>query len=256
MTVTAELSGLPITKAGGGTEIPRHIAIIMDGNGRWARQRGLPRTEGHRRGVDVVRKVVQRASELGVGFLTLYSFSSENWSRPASEVSYLLGLLRRFVQKDLKSLHLNGIRVRIVGSRENLAPDILKMFEDAEELTRNNSKMTLVVAFNYGSRQEIVDAVRILAQDVAAGRIDPAAIDENAIGDRLYTTGIPDPDLIIRTSGEQRLSNFLLWQAAYAEFLFEPVNWPDFDATGLDRAVETYAKRDRRFGGLSTQANT
>lgn len=254
MTVIAELSGLPIVDVEGRCDVPRHIAIIMDGNGRWARARGLPRTEGHRRGVDAVRRIVQRSSERGVEFLTLYSFSSENWSRPESEVSYLLGLLRRFVQKDLSTLHKKGIRVRVIGSRGNLAPDILSMFEDAEALTRDNKGMTLVVAFNYGARRELMEAVQAIAQDVAAGRLDPSAIDEATIGNRLYTAGIPDPDLIIRTSGEQRLSNFLLWQAAYAEFLFEPALWPDFDEAALDRAIEEYAKRDRRFGGVTSQA--
>ncbi|AXS40412.1 isoprenyl transferase [Breoghania sp. L-A4] len=254
MTVTAKLSGLPIAGQGGDGDVPRHIAIIMDGNGRWARARGLPRTEGHRRGVDVVRRIVGRAAERGVSFLTLYSFSSENWSRPASEVSYLLGLLRRFVQKDLQTLHERGIRVRIIGSRENLAADILAMFEDAEERTRDNTGMTLVVAFNYGARCEIVEAAQSIARDVAAGRLDPAQITETTVDDRLYTSGIPNPDLILRTSGEQRLSNFLLWQAAYSEFLFVPDLWPDFDEAALDRAIGEYAKRDRRFGGVASQA--
>ena len=229
------------------------MPLLWDGNGRWAHARGLPRTEGHRRGVDAVRKIVQRANERGVAYLTLYSFSSENWSRPASEVSYLLGLLRRFVQKDLQTLHKNGIRVRVIGSRDNLAPDILALFKDAEELTRDNTRMTLVVAFNYGARCEIMEAVQAIARDVAAGRLDPDAVDDAAISSRLYTADIPDPDLIIRTSGEQRLSNFLLWQAAYSEFLFEPILWPDYDEAALDRAIEEYAKRERRFGGVASQ---
>ncbi|MDJ0929684.1 isoprenyl transferase [Breoghania sp.] len=235
---------------------PRHVAIIMDGNGRWAAARGLPRTEGHRRGADVIRRIVRRSIEIGVEILTVFSFSSENWSRPATEVSYLLGLLRRFVRTDLANLHKNGVRVRVIGAREGLASDIRALLEEAEHLTCDNTKLTLVVAFNYGGRQELVAAAQKLAEDAAAGRLDPKSIDCDTISERLYTFDIPDPDLIIRTSGEQRLSNFLLWQAAYSEFYFETALWPDYDEEAFDRALAAFAKRDRRFGRVSSQAAT
>jgi undecaprenyl diphosphate synthase len=187
---------------------------------------------------------------MGVQYLTLYSFSTENWSRPAQEVSDLMGLLKRFIRNDLAELHRSGVRVKIIGRRDNLASDIRALLEEAEELTRNNANLTLAVAFNYGSRQEIVEAARRLAREVAAGRLDPDSIDLDAFGGALDTAGIPDPDLVIRTSGEQRLSNFLLWQSAYAEFVFLPTYWPDFDHRALEAAVREYAARDRRFGGV------
>jgi undecaprenyl diphosphate synthase len=230
---------------------PTHVGIIMDGNGRWAKARGLPRIEGHRRGVEAVRRAVRSAAELGMRYLTIYSFSSENWSRPASEVSDLMGLLKRFIRNDLADLHRNNIKVRVIGLRHNLAADIRAMLNEAEDLTRANTGMTLVVAFNYGARQEIVEAARKLAVEVAAGRLDPAAIDEAALAARLDTSDIPDPDLVIRTSGEQRLSNFLLWQAAYAEFVFLPMHWPDFDHAAFESALAQYAARERRFGGTA-----
>ena len=230
--------------------LPRHVGIIMDGNGRWAAARGLPRLEGHRRGVEAVRRTVRAAGELGVGYLTLYSFSAENWSRPAQEVSDLMGLLKRFIRNDLAELHKNGVRVRIIGRRDNLAPDIRSLLVEAEALTRDNRNLTLIVAFNYGSRQEIADAARRLAMKVMAGEIDPAKIDIALLGLELDTADFPDPDLIIRTSGEQRLSNFLMWQSAYAELVFTPSLWPDFDRNDLETALATYAARDRRFGGL------
>ena len=229
---------------------PRHIAIIMDGNGRWAASRGLPRFEGHRRGVEAVRRTVRAAADMGVRYLTLYSFSTENWSRPAQEVSDLMGLLKRFIRNDLAELHRSGVRVRVIGRRDNLAPDIRALLEEAEELTRDNTSLTLAIAFNYGSRQEIVEAARRLARDVAAGRLAPEAIDVDRLGGALDTADIPDPDLVIRTSGEQRLSNFLLWQSAYAEFVFLPIHWPDFDQRALESAVREFAARDRRFGGV------
>jgi undecaprenyl diphosphate synthase len=230
--------------------VPRHVGLIMDGNGRWAAQRGLPRFEGHRRGVEALRRAVRAAADLGVGWLTVYSFSSENWSRPRQEVSYLLGLLERFVRNDLAELHAAGVRVRIIGEREGLAPDLLALLDDAERLTRANAKMQLVVAFNYGARQEIVAAARRLAARVAQGAIGLDDIDLESFAGALDTADIPDPDLIIRTSGEQRLSNFLLWQAAYAEFVFLPLHWPDFDRAALEEAFRQYGARERRFGGV------
>jgi undecaprenyl diphosphate synthase len=233
---------------------PAHVAIIMDGNGRWAQARGLPRIEGHRRGVEAVRRAVRSAIDLGLGYLTIYSFSSENWSRPADEVSDLMGLLKRFIRNDLADLHRHNVKVRIIGLRRNLSLDLRALLNEAEELTRGNSGLTLVVAFNYGARQEIVEAARKLALEAAAGRLDAAAIDDAALGAQLDTAGIPDPDLVIRTSGEQRLSNFLLWQAAYAEFVFLPIHWPDFDHAAFQSALAQYAARERRFGGTTTPA--
>ena len=239
-----------------GRSAPRHVGIIMDGNGRWAAARGLPRFEGHRRGVEAVRRAVREASDLGIEYLTLYSFSAENWSRPAQEVSDLMGLLKRFIRNDLADLHRKRVRVRIIGRRDNLAPDIRALLDEAEELTRGNRDLTLVIAFNYGSRQEIADAARRLAQKAVRGEIDAAAIDIDALTGELDTAGIPDPDLIIRTSGEQRLSNFLMWQAAYAEFVFLTLHWPDFDRAAFDAALAEYSGRERRFGGLGAAART
>lgn len=235
---------------------PRHVAIIMDGNGRWAAARGLPRLEGHRRGVEALRRCVRAAGELGVNYLTVYSFSSENWRRPPQEISDLLGLMKRFIRNDLADLHASGVRVRIIGGRDNLAPDIRSLLLEAEDLTRDNTKLNLTVAFNYGSRQEIAQAARKLAQAVAEGKLDPAQIDENMLGAHLDTQGVPDPDLIIRTSGEQRLSNFLMWQAAYAEFVFLPGHWPDFDRAALEEAIGIYQSRDRRFGALGQKGGS
>ncbi len=233
-------------------EAPRHVAIIMDGNGRWAAARGLPRVEGHRRGVEALRRVVRAASELGIEFLTIFSFSSENWSRPASEIHDLFGLLRRFIRNDLATLHRDGVRVRVIGEREGLEADIASLLKEAEDLTRNNTRLNLVVAFNYGSRREVARAAQRLAREVAAGQRDPASIDEDSLGQYLDTSGIPDPDLIVRTSGELRLSNFLMWQAAYSELVFLQMHWPDFDKAALEAALAEYARRERRFGGLAT----
>ena len=205
---------------------------------------------GNRRGVEAVRRSVKAAIELGVEFLTIYSFSSENWRRPAEEVAFLMGLLKRFIRNDLAELHRVGVRVRILGERAGLPPDISSLLDEAEALTRDNGALTLVVAFNYGSRQEIATAARRLALRAARGEIDPEDINDAAIETELATTGMPDPDLIIRTSGEQRLSNFLLWQAAYAEFVFLPVLWPDFDRAAFEQALREYGGRDRRYGGL------
>ena len=231
-------------------DAPRHVAIIMDGNGRWAAARGLPREEGHRRGVEALRRTIRSAGEIGIKFITIFSFSAENWSRPANEIGELMGLLRRFIRNDLAELHRNGVRVRVIGERNNLAPDIGRLLVEAEELTKNNDGLTLVVAFNYGARQEITRAARRVAEDVAQGRIKPSDVTMETLGGFLDAPDIPDPDLIIRTSGEQRLSNFLLWQAAYSELIFVPTYWPDFDRAALDAAIREYRQRERRFGGL------
>jgi undecaprenyl diphosphate synthase len=233
---------------------PAHVAIIMDGNGRWAKSRGLPRYEGHRRGVEAVRGAVRSAIAHHVRYLTIYSFSSENWRRPPDEVATLMGLLKRFIRKDLADLHKNGVRVRIIGERENLATDIAGLLAEAESLTRDNIGLTLTVAFNYGARHEIVSAARRLAADVREGRVDINAIGEHDFAARLDTADLPDPDLIIRTSGEMRLSNFLLWQAAYAELVFLPILWPDFDDAAFVSALQQYAARERRFGAVPEPA--
>jgi undecaprenyl diphosphate synthase len=223
----------------------------MDGNGRWAQSRGLPRFEGHRRGVEAVRRAVRAAIDHGVRFLTIFSFSSENWRRPADEVAMLMGLLKRFIRNDLADLHNHGVRVRIIGKRDDLAPDLGQLLVEAEQLTKNNSGLTLTVAFNYGGRQEIVEAARRLADAVRHGRIDPDHISAEDFEAGLGTAGLPDPDLIIRTSGEMRLSNFLLWQAAYAELVFLPIMWPDFDEAAFVSALDQYAARERRFGAVA-----
>jgi undecaprenyl diphosphate synthase len=233
---------------------PAHVAIIMDGNGRWAQMRGLPRQEGHRRGLEALRRTVRNAADLGIRVLTLYSFSTENWRRPMAEVSFLMGLLRRFVENDLAELNQAGVRVRIIGNREDLASDLRALVERAEAMTLDNMGLTLVVAFNYGSRDEIVRVARRLAGEAAAGRIAPEAIDEQMLSSQLDTGQLPDPDLVIRTSGEARISNFLLWQAAYAEFVFTPVLWPDFDREALEDALVEFHRRERRYGGVGQLA--
>jgi undecaprenyl diphosphate synthase len=229
---------------------PRHVAIIMDGNGRWAAARGLPRAEGHRRGVEALRRTIRAAGEIGIEFVTIFSFSAENWSRPASEVHELMGLLRRFIRNDLAELHKNNVRVRVIGERQTLDPEIGRLLVEAEELTKNNDGLTLVVAFNYGARQEIARAARRIAEEAMKGRFDPAAVTPDTVAQFLDAPDVPDPDLIIRTSGEQRLSNFLLWQAAYSELVFVPIYWPDFDRAALEAAIREYQQRERRFGGL------
>ena len=231
--------------------IPQHVAIIMDGNGRWAQQRGLPRTMGHRKGVEAVRETVRAAGEVGISYLTLFAFSSENWSRPETEVNDLMGLLKAFIRRDLAELHSENIRIRVIGSRDNLRGDILPLLLEAEETTRGNTGLTLVIAFNYGARDEIARAARKLATMVARGELEASQIDAVALDRQLDTRGIPDPDLVIRTSGEERLSNFLLWQAAYAELLFVPEFWPDFTRDIFHAALEAYGRRDRRFGGVA-----
>ena len=235
---------------------PRHVAVIMDGNGRWAAARGLPRVEGHRRGVEALRRTVRAAGELGIQYLTVFSFSTENWSRPAAEVSELMGLLRRFVRNDLADLHRNNVRVRIQGEREGLSTEIGRLLAEAEDLTRDNKGLTLIVAFNYGARQEIARAVKRMNEAVARGEFAQDKIDADSIGRFLDVPDVPDPDLIIRTSGEQRLSNFLLWQSAYSELVFLPLNWPDFDRAALEATILEYRRRERRFGGLVAQTGS
>jgi undecaprenyl diphosphate synthase len=228
----------------------------MDGNGRWASARGLPRGEGHRRGVEALRKTVRAAGEIGISFLTIFSFSAENWSRPPSEIRDLMGLLRRFIRNDLAELHQNGVKVRVIGERDDLDPDIRRLLEEAEELTRDNTGLTLVVAFNYGARQEIARAAARIAAMVKDGTLNPSAITADLIGQNLDAPDLPDPDLIIRTSGEQRLSNFLLWQIAYSELVFVPTYWPDFDRAALESAIAEFHRRERRFGGLIAQTGS
>ena len=230
---------------------PQHVAIIMDGNGRWAQRRGQMRTAGHRMGVEAVREAVRSAGELGIRYLTLFAFSSENWSRPEDEVNDLMGLLKFFVRRDLAELHREGVRVRVIGDRRALKADILSLLAEAEDLTRNNSALELIIAFNYGGRDDIARAARGLVDRVARGELDPQSITEDAISNALDTAGIPDPDLIIRTSGEQRISNFLIWQAAYAEFVFLPCLWPDFGRADFEEALRQYSCRDRRFGNVA-----
>ncbi len=230
---------------------PTHVAIIMDGNGRWATGRGLPRVAGHKRGGDAVRRTVRGAAELGIRYLTLFGFSSENWKRPLAEVTDLMGLLRHYLLGEVADLHRNGVRVRVIGDRERLAPDIVTLIANAEAMTRDNAGLNLTVALSYGSRAEIVFAARRLAREVAAGRLAAEAIDEAAFARSLFTDGIPDPDLLIRTSGEKRLSNFLLWQGAYTELVFLDVLWPDFGREHLEEAVREFHRRERRYGAAS-----
>lgn len=230
--------------------VPRHVAIIMDGNGRWAKARGLPRAAGHRAGAEAARKALRAAGEAGVECLTLYAFSSENWRRPKTEIADLTGLLRFYVQRELNSLHREGIRLRILGDHTAFESDVARMVDAAVEKTAGNSRMTLAIALNYGARGELVGAMRQLAGDVAAGRLAPDQIDEARIDAALDTGGLPPLDLMIRTSGERRLSNFLLWQVAYSELLFVDTLWPDFDEAAMEAALADYARRERRYGGL------
>jgi len=246
------VSSLPNAKlSGSDTTPPRHVAIIMDGNGRWATSRGLPRIEGHRRGAEAVRRTVKAASELGIDYLTLFGFSTENWKRPESEVSSLMGLLRLYLRNEIRELCENGVRLRFIGDRESLASDIVELIAEAEATTEANEGLTLTVALSYGARDEITRATRQLASEVPEGRLAVDDIDEAAISSRLFTADMPEPDLLIRTSGEQRISNFLLWQCAYTEFLFVDTLWPDFDRDDLRDAVMTFQGRERRFGAAS-----
>jgi undecaprenyl diphosphate synthase len=233
---------------------PRHVAVIMDGNGRWATQRSLPRTEGHRHGVEAVRRLVRAAIECGTEYLTVFTFSSENWRRPRAEVNYLFALLRRFIRQDVAELHSAGVRIIVIGERAGLDSDIVQMIEECETLTAGNSTLNLIVAFNYGGRTEIVQTARALAGKVARGELSPDEIDETAFAANLYAPGVPEPDMLIRTSGEQRISNYLLWQMAYTELVFVDEHWPDFDKSIFLRAIAEYARRQRRFGGVPAAA--
>jgi undecaprenyl diphosphate synthase len=228
--------------------LPRHIAIIMDGNGRWAQARGLPRIAGHRRGAEAVRRTVTAAGELGIPYLTLFGFSSENWKRPLAEVDDLMGLLRHYLRGEIAELHRNGVRLRIIGDRGRLAPDIVTLIANAEALTCENTGVNLTVALSYGGRAEIVAAVRAIAAKAVDGELTPDAIAEEAISQHLFTADIPDPDLLIRTSGEQRISNFLLWQCAYSELIFTKTLWPDFGRGDLEQAIADFGGRERRYG--------
>jgi undecaprenyl diphosphate synthase len=228
--------------------LPRHIAIIMDGNGRWAQARGLPRVAGHRRGADAVRRTVAAAGERGIPYLTLFGFSSENWKRPLAEIDDLMGLLRHYLRREIGEFHRDGARLKVIGQLGNLAPDIVGLIDHAVELTRDNRAITLTIALSYGGRAEIVAAVRRIARQVANGTLAAEAVDEACFARHLFTADLPDPDLLIRTSGEQRISNFLLWQCAYAELVFTKTLWPDFAENDLDQAIDEYCRRERRYG--------
>jgi undecaprenyl diphosphate synthase len=230
---------------------PVHVAIIMDGNGRWAQAKGFPRTAGHKAGAEAVRRTIQGAVDEGVRYLTLFGFSSENWKRPKGEVSDLMGLLRIYLRKEIGDLERKGVRVRVIGERTKFAPDIQDLIAEAEQRTAGNTLLNLTIALSYGGRQEIIDAARILAKQVKRGEISADDIDEARFSAALYTSDLPDPDLLIRTSGEQRVSNFLLWQVAYAEFVFSDVLWPDFSGEHLAEALQDYRNRERRFGGVA-----
>lgn len=231
--------------------IPTHIAVIMDGNGRWAKARSLPRTAGHKQGAESARKIVKNAAELGVGYITLFGFSSENWSRPKSEIKDLMNLLRYYLRSETAELHKGGARLRVIGDREGLDADIVKLIENAEALTRDNDKITVVIALNYGGRQDIVHAVKRLHDAHLNEELALETIEAQFPG-FLMTQGIPDPDLMIRTSGEHRISNFLLWQCAYTEFVFTDVLWPDFGREDLEAAIAEYGERDRRYGAIKS----
>ena len=227
---------------------PVHVAIIMDGNGRWAKARGMPRLVGHKRGVESVRDTVKSAQALGVRYLTLYGFSSENWRRPEAEVKDLMGLLRLYLRSEIAELHREGVRLRIIGQRTRLSEDIRALIENGERLTQGNHTLTLTIALSYGGRDEIAYAAKCIAEAVKAGTIDPAQVDEETVSRYLFTSDMPDPDLLIRTSGEKRISNFLLWQCAYAELVFIDKHWPDFSRDDLESAIREYHGRERRFG--------
>ncbi|MDP6474613.1 MAG: isoprenyl transferase [Alphaproteobacteria bacterium] len=229
--------------------VPTHVAIIMDGNGRWARARGLPRIAGHRQGAEAVRSTVRACSDLGISYLTIYAFSSENWKRPASEVDDLMGLLRLYIRRELVDLGREGVRIRFIGDRSRLDTDINRLISESEQSTMNNKGLIFTVALNYGGRQEILEAARVFAQNVRDGKHEAGDMDEQLFESYLQSKDMPDPDLLIRTSGEQRLSNFLLWQSAYTEFLFTATLWPDFTREHLEQAVHEYQRRERRYGG-------
>lgn len=228
---------------------PAHIAIIMDGNGRWAKARGLPRIAGHRQGAEAVRKAVESCADLGVSYLTIYAFSSENWKRPASEIDDLMGLLRLYIRRELTELERKGVRVGFIGDRTRLGPEINALIQESEERTRHNANLRLTIAVDYGGRQEILDATRRISEQVQAGELAPEDISEETFERQLQTWDMPEPDLLIRTSGEQRLSNFLLWQSAYTELVFTPTLWPDFSHHHLEEAIHEFQRRERRYGG-------
>ncbi|MBL8689891.1 MAG: isoprenyl transferase [Rhodospirillaceae bacterium] len=229
---------------------PTHVAIVMDGNGRWARARGLPRAAGHRQGAEALRRTITGAGELGIRYLTVFGFSSENWNRPAGEVQDLMGLMRHYLRSEIADLHAKGARLRVIGDRSRFDPDIVALIANAEDLTRGNDKLNLTLAISYGGRDEIVAAARALAADAAAGKLDPKSIDAAALTGRLFTADLPDPDVVIRTSGEKRLSNFLLWQSAYSELVFVDKYWPDFGKSDLEDAVHEFNRRERRYGAV------
>ena len=230
---------------------PLHVGIIMDGNGRWAQARRLPRIAGHRQGAEAVRVAISAAVDLGVAYLTLFGFSAENWKRPRSEIADLMGLLRLYLRREIDELDERGVRMRFIGQRDRLAPDIVELIDDAEARTVNNSTLNLIVALSYGARQEIAAAARALAEKAVAGELIPGEINEDALAGYLETAGVPDPDLIIRTSGEKRVSNFLLWQSAYAELVFVDTLWPDFSKADLEEAIDEYHRRERRYGATT-----
>jgi undecaprenyl diphosphate synthase len=240
------MDGLPSSPTG--AQPPGHVAIIMDGNGRWAQARGMPRIVGHRRGVEAVRRALRAAIDQGVGYLTLFGFSSENWRRPEAEVRDIMGLLRHYLRGELAELHRQNVRLRIIGQRDRLADDIMALIENAEQVTSGNTRCNLTIALSYGGRDEITTAARGLAERVGRGELDPATIDETMFGTHLFTADLPDPDLIIRTSGEKRISNFLLWQCAYSELVFIDRLWPDFSKNDLADAIREFHGRERRFG--------
>lgn len=245
------MSAAPLAKIADGAPTPLHVAIIMDGNGRWANARGKPRNAGHRAGAEAVRRTIEAAAALGIKYLTLFSFSSENWKRPATEVSDLMGLLRLYLRKEVTTMVDKNVRLKVIGELGRLSADIISAIDEAEARTAHCSGLTLVLALNYGGRAEIVQASKALAKAVAAGDFDPDAIDETMFAGALETAGMPDPDLLIRTSGEQRISNFLLWQLAYAEFVFVDKHWPDFGSDDLAAAIKEFGNRERRFGSSS-----
>jgi len=250
-TRTIHQPGQPGQGTGGEPPGPRHVGIIMDGNGRWAAARGVPRALGHKAGAEATRRTVEAAGEMGVSWLTLFAFSSENWRRPADEVRDLTGLMRHYLRHEVRQLVERGARLRVIGDRAAFGPAMQAEIERAEAATAGNTRLNLNVALSYGARAEIARAARALARRAASGGIDPDAIDEAALSAELETAGMPDPDLVIRTSGESRLSNFLLWQSAYAELVFQPVLWPDYDAGHLREAIAEFRRRDRRFGARS-----
>lgn len=241
-------SKTPVVPAALGDAMARHVAIIMDGNGRWAQSRGLPRTAGHKKGADTLHSILQACRDFGVECLTIYAFSSENWRRPQAEIRDLMQLLRQYLAREMPTMHKNGVRMRFIGDMSLLDEDIRKDISEAERMTEKNHAFTLTVALSYGGREELARAVRKLAERVKSGAIEPQDIDEEQIAQSLDTAGLPEPDLLIRTGGEQRISNFLLWQSAYTEFYFTPVLWPDFSAADFKQALDEFSRRERRYG--------